>query len=122
MANSSGEMPFLDHLEELRGRIIKAMGAVIVFVGVGLWAVPHFDILHHLEAPIAPYLETHKLTVTGPTEALMITLKLGVVFGIVMASPVIVYQLWAFLSPALYAREKKAMMPAVVAGLVLFLI
>ena len=114
-------MPFLDHLEELRGRIIRALIAVIVGVGIGLWLVGKYNAVALLKVPIAPYLPGGKLTILAPTEQVMIVLKLGVVIGLVLASPVILYQLWAFLSPALYAREKKAMMPALAAGLVLFL-
>ena len=121
MEHSAGEMPFLDHLEELRGRIIRALIAVFVGVGVGLWVVSNYNVVALLKVPIAPYLPGGKLTILAPTEQVMIVLKLGVVIGLVLASPVILYQLWAFLSPALYDREKKAMMPALAAGLVLFL-
>src|SRR5690606_19737772 len=50
-----------------------------------------------------------------------ITLKIGAVLGLVLASPVIIYQIWAFLSPALYDRERRALIPALVIGLLLFL-
>ncbi len=121
MDNPAGEMPFLDHLEELRGRIIRALIAVFVGVGIGLWLVSKYNAVAFLKVPIAPYLPGGKLTILAPTEQVMIVLKLGVVAGLVLASPVILYQLWAFLSPALYEREKKAMMPALAMGLVLFL-
>ena len=114
-------MPFLDHLEELRGRLIRALLALVVGVAVGLFLVSKYNVVGLLKVPIAPYLPGGKLTILAPTEQVMIVLKLGVVIGVVLASPVILYQLWAFLSPALYDREKKAMMPALAAGLVLFL-
>ncbi|MES2125296.1 MAG: twin-arginine translocase subunit TatC [Gemmatimonadota bacterium] len=122
MDNAAGEMPFLDHLEELRGRIIRSLIAVFVGVGIGLWAVTRFKAVTFLKQPIAPFLPGGKLTILAPTEQVMVVLKLGVVAGLVLASPVIIYQLWAFLSPALYEREKKAMMPALGLGLVLFLL
>jgi sec-independent protein translocase protein TatC len=122
MTVPSGEMPFLDHLEELRRRILRALGGVIVAFGVGLWAVERFQLVALLKAPIAPYLTGGKLTFTSPTEPLMIVFKLGFIVGLVLASPVIIYQAWAFLAPALYDRERKVLVPALIAGLVLFLV
>lgn len=122
MNKSAGEMPFLDHLEELRGRIIRALIAVFAGVGVGLWVVTRYNAVAFLKAPIAPYLPGGKLTILAPTEQVMVVLKLGIVLGLVLASPVIIYQLWAFLSPALYDRERKAMMPSLGLGLLLFLL
>jgi Tat protein translocase TatC len=116
-------MPFLEHLEELRTRLVRVLGALIVGFAAGFWVVQRFQFVNLLKAPIAPWLKLTggKLVVTGPTEAVMITLKLALVLGLVLASPVIIYQIWAFLSPALYSREKKALVPGLCAGLVLFL-
>ncbi len=122
MTAPGGEMPFLDHLEELRQRILRALGAIVVAFGVGLWAVERLQLVALLKAPIAPYLPDGKLTFTSPTEPLMIVFKLGFIVGLVLASPVVIYQAWAFLAPALYDRERKVLIPALVAGLVLFLV
>ncbi|MCB9505659.1 MAG: twin-arginine translocase subunit TatC [Gemmatimonadales bacterium] len=122
MAPAAGEMPFLDHLEELRSRLFRIIAALVVGVGIGLWAVFQFDVIIHFKAPIAPYLPEGKLAVMQVTEQFFITLKLGALIGAVLASPVIIYQIWAFLSPALYDRERKAIVPALAVGLVLFLI
>ncbi|HEY9507789.1 MAG TPA: twin-arginine translocase subunit TatC, partial [Gemmatimonadales bacterium] len=121
MTGSAGEMPFLDHLEELRLRILRSLAAVVVGFGIGLWAVERFQLVNVLKAPIAKYLPAGKLIVTSPTEPLMIVFKLGFVVGLVLASPIILWQLWAFLAPALYEREKKALVPSLFVGLVLFL-
>ncbi|MEO8448782.1 MAG: twin-arginine translocase subunit TatC [Gemmatimonadota bacterium] len=122
MARSAGEMPFLDHLEELRSRLIKAIVALIVCVALGLFVVDRFKVVQLLEAPILPYLPAGtKLVVHGPTDAVMIWLQMGLVVGIVLASPFILWQLWAFLAPALYDREKKVLVPSLFVGLVLFL-
>jgi sec-independent protein translocase protein TatC len=121
MTGPAGEMPFLDHLEELRSRILRALGAVVLAFGVGLWLVQQFQLVTLLKRPIAPYLLDGKLIVTSPTEPVMIVLKLGFLVGLVLASPVILWQLWAFLAPALYEREKKALVPSLFIGLVLFL-
>jgi Tat protein translocase TatC len=114
-------MPFLDHLEELRSRILRSLGAVILGSAIGLWAVQHFQLVNLLKRPIAPYLTDGKLVVLSPTEPVMIVLKLGFLVGLVLASPVILWQLWAFLAPALYAREKKALVPSLFVGLLLFM-
>ena len=121
MTGSAGEMPFLDHLEELRLRILRSLAAVVVGFAIGLWAVERFQLVTVLKAPIAKYLTGGKLIVTSPTEPLMIVFKLGFVVGLVLASPIILWQLWAFLAPALYEREKKALVPSLFVGLVLFL-
>src|SRR5919109_2449678 len=122
MTGSAGEMPFLDHLEELRLRILRSLAAVVVGFGVGLWAVQQFQLVSILKAPIAPYLLDGKLIVTSPTQPVMIVFKLSFLVGLVLASPVILWQAWAFLAPALYEREKKALVPALFIGLLLFLI
>ena len=103
-------------------RLLRALGAIVVGFGVGLWLVERLQLVALLKAPIASYLPSGKLTFTSPTEPLMIVFKLGFVVGLLLASPVLIYQAWAFLSPALYDRERKVVFPALVAGLGLFLI
>src|SRR5262245_39399109 len=120
-SRSSGDMPFLDHLEELRSRILRSLLAIILCFVLGLWLVDRFHLIDVLKQPIAQFLPSGKLTVLSPTEPLMITLKMGFIVGLVLASPVILWQLWAFLSPALYEKEKKTLVPALFVGLLLFL-
>ena len=122
MAASSGEMPFLDHLEELRSRILKVLVAVIVGFGAGLWIVQRFQFVSLLKEPIAPYLTDGRLTVLSPTEPVMIVLRLSFLLGLVLASPFLLYQIWGFLSPALYEKERRAFVPALVVGTLLFLV
>jgi Tat protein translocase TatC len=121
MTGAPGEMPFLDHLEELRFRILRSLAAVVLGCILGLWCVQRFHLVTLLKEPIAPYLTGGKLVVTSPTEPVMIVFKLGLLVGLVLASPVILWQTWAFLAPALYAKEKRALVPALFVGLVLFL-
>ncbi len=124
MTGPGGEMPFLDHLEELRTRLIKSLLALICGFAVGLWIVQRLDLIVWLKRPIASYLAYTggKLTITNPTDSVMIVLKLSFIVGVVLVSPVIIYQVWAFLSPALYERERKTMAPALLVGLLLFLV
>jgi Tat protein translocase TatC len=121
MTGPAGEMPFLDHLEELRSRILRSLGALIAAFALGLFLVQRFALVALLKQPIAPYLTNGKLVVLSPTEPVMIVLKLGFVVGLVLASPVIIWQVWAFVAPALYEREKKVVVPALFGGLGLFL-
>jgi sec-independent protein translocase protein TatC len=96
-------MPFLDHLEELRWRILRSLVAVVVGFGLGLWLVQHFQLVNLLKQPIAPYLTGAggKLIVTSPTDPVMIVFKLGFLVGLVLASPIMLWQVWAFMAPAL---------------------
>ncbi|HEU5218876.1 MAG TPA: twin-arginine translocase subunit TatC, partial [Gemmatimonadales bacterium] len=121
MPRSTGEMPFLDHLEELRSRILRSLLAIVACFAVGLWLVNRFHLVDLLKRPIAEYLPGGQLTVLSPTEPLMIVLKLSLIVGLVLASPILLWQLWAFLSPALYEKEKKTLVPALFVGLALFL-
>jgi sec-independent protein translocase protein TatC len=114
-------MPFLDHLEELRRRIFRSLGALLLGTGLGVWLVQALDLITFLKRPIEPFLPNGRLTVLSPTEPVMILLKLGFSVGLVLASPIILFQVWAFLSPALYEKEKKAMVPALFVGMLLFI-
>lgn len=114
------EMPFLDHLEELRWRLIWSLGTAILGAIVGFVLVTRFDVLGILVDPIEPYLSGDKLLFLDPITPFFITLKLAVIVGLIMASPVIVYHVWAFLSPALLPSEKRAIIPSLYMGLVLF--
>ncbi|MDH4045838.1 MAG: twin-arginine translocase subunit TatC, partial [Gemmatimonadota bacterium] len=115
-----GEMPFLDHLEELRWRILWSLAALVAGTVIGFLLVQHVDVLALLKRPIAPFLPDGRLFITRPTDAFLITLKLAAMVGVVLAAPVVGWQVWAFLSPALYERERRFVVPAMGAGLVLF--
>jgi Tat protein translocase TatC len=114
-------MPFLDHLEELRWRILKILVAIVVGTVVGWIVLDRVDIIELLKQPIAPYLPGGRLIFTSPAEPFMLTLKVAFALGCVIVSPVVIYQIWAFLSPALYEREKRLIIPALAVGAVLFL-
>ena len=115
-------MPFLDHLEELRWRILWSLLAIAIGTAVGYFLMDRIDIITILKRPIAPFLPGGRLVFTSPTEPFMLTLKVAFAVGCVLASPVVIYQIWAFLAPALYDREKGLVVPALAVGVVLFLL
>ncbi len=109
--HDAAEMPFLDHLEELRWRIIWSLLALVIGVAVAFVVLMQIDIFVLLERPIAPYLHGGRLVYTHPTDPFSIVLNTAVVLGVVLALPVIIYQIWAFVSPALYQNEKRVVVP-----------
>ena len=117
--SNSAEMPFLDHLEELRWRIIWSLAALVIGVVVGFVFVLKFDLLTWMQGPILPFLHGHKLVYTHPGDGFSILMQTAIIVGIVIALPVIIYQLWLFLSPALHRHEKKVVIPVI--GGVVFL-
>ncbi len=119
--SGSDEMPFLDHLEELRWRILWSLLAVFVGAVIGWFLVTRFDVLGLLIEPMRPLLEDGKLAYLSPADPFLVTLKLTLTTGVLLASPVVIYQLWIFLSPALMPEEKRAIIPALYFGLLLFI-
>jgi sec-independent protein translocase protein TatC len=119
--HDQAEMPFLDHLEELRWRILKALGALVVGVGVAFALLMKLDIIAQLEAPIRPYLPAGKLVYTHPGDPFQITLTAAIAIGVLLALPVILYQLWAFLAPALYKNERRLVVPVLFGAIALFM-
>lgn len=115
-------MPFLEHLEELRWRIFWALLAIAVGTAVGLGLVLRYEVLELLVEPVRAARDEpdFKLIYLSPADPFFIKLKLAVLVGIILAFPLVVYQIWAFLSPALEKEEKRAIVPALYLGLVLF--
>jgi sec-independent protein translocase protein TatC len=120
--NARGEMPFLDHLEELRWRLLWSLLAIAVGTVIGLAIVFNLPVLEILVAPVREARDQPdlRLVYLSPAAPFFVTLKLGIYIGIILAFPVVVYQVWAFLSPALEKREKRALVPALFLALVLF--
>ena len=119
---SAGEMPFLDHLEELRWRIIWSLAALIVGVAAAFVLVYRFDLLTWMQGPILPFLHGHKLVYTHPGDGFSILLKTSIMVGIVIALPVVIWQVYAFLSPALYRHEKRVAIPVILGAVFLFVV
>ena len=117
---SGAEMPFLDHLEELRWRILWSLLALLVGMIVAFVVVTRVDVIGFLQDPIQPYLQGRKLVYTHPGESFGIVMKVAFGVGLLIALPVVIYQTWAFLSPALYRHEKKVVIPAIAGAVLLF--
>lgn len=120
--NPRAEMPFLDHLEELRRRLLWSLATVVLCFAVGLAAVHYLDITRYLIEPGQQLLGPDwRLIYLAPTDAFFMFLKISLTLGLVLASPIIIYHAWAFLAPALETREKRIIVPALFMGLALFL-
>ena len=119
--HAGAEMPFLDHLEELRWRLIWSLAALAVGVAVAFVLMVKVDVIGVLERPIAPLLGGRKLVFTHPGDPFGIVMKASFTLGLIFALPVIFYQAWSFLSPALYAHEKRLAIPVLVGATALFL-
>jgi sec-independent protein translocase protein TatC len=106
-------MSFLEHLEELRRRIIYSLAAVgVAFLACWYYAEPIFALM---QRPIMEALHNHKLdsrlVYLNPTEPFNMYLKVAFITGLFVASPIVLYQLWLFISPGLYRREKRYVLP-----------
>jgi sec-independent protein translocase protein TatC len=114
-ANPEGRMPVMDHLRELRNRIVKmavalAAGMIVGFVFFEpVWRVIERPLCH---ANIRGYTGcsipgVNQLILNGPLDSFYLRIKVAVIVGVILSSPVWLYQVWAFVAPGLYAREKR---------------
>jgi sec-independent protein translocase protein TatC len=122
----SGRMTLVEHLAELRGRLIKALLAVAVGGAVGF--ALYDPVLDQLVEPYCALLADEdpgrpcRLVITDPLESFSIRLKVSAYLGLLIASPVVLWQLWRFITPGLYPREKRYAVPFVVSSIVLFVL
>ena len=115
-----GEMPFLEHLEELRWRLVWVALTYVVAVFVAFVLLVKFDVIGYMAQPIQPFLQGRKLVFTHPGDAFQIVLSASLALGAVIALPVIIWQGWGFLAPALYQHERRVVVPVFVAAIFLF--
>lgn len=121
--DSSGKMSFLEHLDELRKRLIYVVyslivGCVIAFIFIG-------RIFDFIMKPMYLMLATDsgagaKLMYTAGPEPFMLHIKIGFLAGIFIASPLILWQVWKFIAPGLYSHEKKFAIPFVLMSTLFF--
>ena len=117
------EQPFVQHLMELRDRLVKSMIAMaVVTVVLALYPGPAalYDIL---AAPLVAHLpKGATLIATSVISPFMVPLKIMLMAAFLVALPVILYQVWAFVAPGLYTHEKKLVLPLVISSSILFFI
>ncbi len=113
-------MPFLDHLEELRWRILKSLIAIVIG-SIGGVAISDF-LLTFLLRPISNLENPPEIIALSPLAMIMVRLSAGIVAGLVVALPVLVYQIWSFVSPGLVANERRYVIPMVASSAISFVI
>ncbi len=122
MSDPEEKSPFTEHLGELRDRLIHAFIAVGVgFVAAYFFKEQLFDIL---TAPLVTAMAKSgnaKLIYTGLPEAFFTYLKVSLLAGIVLATPVLFYEFWMFVSPGLYREEKKYILPIIILSVIFFI-
>jgi sec-independent protein translocase protein TatC len=118
-----GAMSLLQHLEELRKRIIYSLIAVAVCAGAALWWVRNIYAL--IEKPVLLVLAKYKidphLVYSSPVEPVNLYMKVGLMAGLFIASPIVLYQIWMFVAPGLYRHEKRFLLPFLFLSVGLFL-
>jgi sec-independent protein translocase protein TatC len=113
--NPEGRMPLMDHLRELRNRVVKMALALIAGMVVGF--IFFNPVWHFIERPLCSAvirghtgcntLGVNQLVLNGPLDAFYLRVKVAFIVGLILSSPVWLYQLWAFVAPGLYSREKR---------------
>jgi sec-independent protein translocase protein TatC len=124
--NPEGRMPLLDHIRELRDRLLKALAAIVLGMVAGLIPQVHDRAWNFIEHPFLVaehynHADSARLVVIGVLDPFTIWLQIAFWFGLIVACPVWLYQVWAFIAPGLYAREKRWTYAFVCSAVPLFL-
>jgi sec-independent protein translocase protein TatC len=117
MASVTDKMPFMEHLGELRVRIVRSLIALLV--GLGITLPFSQKIVDYLARPVQT--TGHNLVFLALTEAFWVQMKVAVLVGLFLAAPAILWQIWAFVAPGLHEHEKKYAAPFVIIGSLLFI-
>jgi sec-independent protein translocase protein TatC len=110
----------VEHLVELRDRIIKGLFGVLLGT-ILCWAYSD-KIFDAVRAPIAKYLPTGGLFFTAPMDKFLAHIKISIFGGVILTSPYLIYHIWKFVAPGLYSREKKYALGFIISGTFLFLV
>jgi len=117
--DESGKMSFLEHLDELRKRLVR----IVTYIGIGFLATFYFHerIYQFLSVPARKSLPTGtNLVFTKITQPFSVYIWVSVVAGIFLTSPFILYEVWKFIAPGLYRKEKRFIVPFLVSSVFLF--
>jgi sec-independent protein translocase protein TatC len=116
---TSGSMPLMSHLQEFRSRLVKSV--IAVALGTAIAFVFNEEILNLLARPYQIAVPDGQLAFFRPTEAFATVMRLSLFGGVILASPVILYQSWRFVAPALSPKEKRWAYPITAVFAALFL-
>src|SRR5881296_515236 len=112
------KMSFMEHLGELRVRIVRSLYALLAGSVPGLYFSQ--QIVDWLARPVTSL--NYSLVFTSPAEALWVQMKVGLIVGVFISSPAILWQVWAFIAPGLHTHERKYALPFVIIGSGLFIV
>ncbi|WDZ82605.1 twin-arginine translocase subunit TatC [Micromonospora cathayae] len=108
---ADGSMTLIEHVRELRNRLFRASVAILVGFGFGLWAAgPVLNLLRKPYCDLPKFQEpgvTCDFVQLGPADLFLLNLKIGLWVGLIIAAPVWLYQLWAFIAPGLHRHERR---------------
>ena len=115
----SQQQPLISHLLELRNKLLKAIGSVLlVFICLVYWAN---DIYHYMATPLMQALpETSSMIATDVAAPFFAPFKLTLVLSFFIAIPYVLFQIWSFIAPGLYKHEKRLMLPLLTSSTILF--
>jgi sec-independent protein translocase protein TatC len=113
-------MGFLEHLDELRRRLLYSLAAIALAFALALTRAR--DILEFLLRPVRPFLGDQKPVFLDLTEPFVLYMKVGFLASLFLSAPFVLYQLWAFISPGLYPRERRMAVPFVLFATVFFVL
>jgi sec-independent protein translocase protein TatC len=113
-------MPLVEHLAELRRRLIVSI--VAVAVGATIAFIFFNPILNLLIKPYTDITHKKQFIFTDPLEAFTVRLKVAAFGGIILASPVVLWETWRFITPGLHKKEKRYAIPFILASIILFLL
>jgi sec-independent protein translocase protein TatC len=115
-ANPEGRMPLMDHIRELRNRLVKICLALIIGTSVGLIPQVWDRVWHIIQHPFCSavingrtgcHVVGDQLVIAGVLDPFMLRVEIAFFFGLIVTSPVWLYQIWAFIAPGLYRRERR---------------
>ena len=117
------EQPFVSHLIELRDRLVRAAIAIgVCFLALAIYPVPS-GLYDWLAAPLVAALpQGATMIATNVISPFMVPIKITMLAAFMLALPVVLYQVWAFVAPGLYTHEKRLVMPLIVSSTLLFYI
>ena len=117
--DDGGKMSFLEHLDELRRRLLRSVISLFLGFLIACFFLP--QLFEFVMNPIQQLIPGGKLIYTEPTEAFALYIKIAVITGLMIASPAIMTQVWLFIAPGLYSHEKKLAIPFVAMSSIFFI-